>query len=251
MKKRFIFAAALSVIAIFLFFTANISFYSVESAVQNVYYSYVSRDMKSLNTAHFTIKYEDIEEAELVASIAEKYYKSLSDMYHYTSEKRIPIIIHSNKEAMSQSVFLKSDKVPMGVYTGKTIQILSPKVWINETENLAEIFEKQGPIIHEMSHYMVDDITKGNHSQWFFEGIALYTEYLYTGYVIGDHQQFDDLYTVDELEENFSELDTIKAYYSSFMLIKDTIEENNLEYLNYMLECLEEGNNKGADFIFK
>lgn len=250
MRRRTVIAVVLSVIAIFLFFNTNISFYSLINTAQHAYYSYRSKDMESLKTEHFIVKYEDKDEALIVASLAEKYYEPLSEMYNYNTDEKIPIIIHSDAEGMSQSVSLKSDNVPMGIYSGKTIQILSPKVWIEE-EDFAETFEKQGPIIHEMSHYMVDDITQGNHSQWFFEGVALYTEYLYTGYVIADDQEFDELYTIEELQNSFLELDTKKAYYSSFMIIKTAIEENNLEYLNYMLECLEEGqyNKQEADFI--
>lgn len=235
MKRRAkIIVIALLVIAI-IFLNINYSFYKVESVIQKSYYSFISREMATIETAHFIIKYEDKKEAELVARIAEKYYEPVCEIYRYKTDKKIPIIIHSDIEAMNRAVYLKSEQVPMGIFSGKTIQILSPKIWIKE-EELEEIFEKQGPIIHEMSHYIVDDITKGNYDQWLFEGLALYTEYLYTGYVIGKDKEFDILYTIDELEKNFSQLDTIKAYYSSFIIIKTAIEENHVEYLDNMLE---------------
>lgn len=243
MKKVLFFTASLFfILAIFIFINFKASAHEVVSTVQMSYFQYASKDMNVLETEHFEIKYNhNKQEADMVEATAEKYYDALSRLYDYEADGKISIIIHDDVEEMKKFVFMRSDSVPMGLYIGKTIHILSPSIWIESKENIEEIFEKHGPIIHEMSHYMVDDLTQGNYDTWFFEGVALYTEYLYTGYTIGSNYNYDTIYSIEEMEKNFHKLDKIKAYYSSFMHIKALVEENNLEYLNYMIKCLDEG----------
>lgn len=212
------------------------------NTIQKSYFLFASKNMKVLETEHFFIRYEsEKEEAQLTAEIAEKYFAELSNRFDYETDEKIPIIIYEDMEKMKKTAFMKAQSVPMGLYTGKTIQILSPDVWIQSSENKAEIFEKEGPIIHEMVHYIVDDITKGNHKEWFFEGISLYTEYLYTGYVIGEEKPDRKAYSLHQLEQNFKELNQIDAYYSSFIMIKNMVEENDVEYLNNVLQYLGKG----------
>lgn len=224
--------------------------HQVINDLEQKYFLLSSQNMQVLETEHFIIRFEDKEEeARLTANIAEKYYTLLSARFEYEANEKIPIIIYQDAEKMKKTAFMKSERTPMGLYIGKTIQILSPSNWINSEDHKAEIFEKEGPVIHEMVHYIVDDITKGNYEEWFFEGMSLYTEYLYTGYMISN-DEYETIYSIDDLEKNFRKLDQAKAYYSSFMLVKKMAEENNFEYLNNVLQCLRNDNDlNGADFI--
>lgn len=201
---------------------------------QNKYVHFVARDMKIKETEHFIIRYEDEEEAKIVAKIGEKYYEEVSAFHNYNHEKKIPIMIY-NRAEMGQTALLKDDNVPMGYYSAGVIQILSPGEWIDDGENMEEIFHAQGPVIHEMSHFMMDQSTGAVSETWIHEGIALYIEYKTTGYTIADESQYHDLYTIEELED-FNKLDKIKAYYSSFIIIKNIMEENDVEYWGNMLE---------------
>jgi len=235
--------------ALFLLFFILLGFssrgitHTIFNKIQQQYHLLVSKNMETIETEHFIIRHEEEEVAEVTANIAEKYYKKLREKFNYHTEDKIPIIVYSDMDKMKKTAALKAESTPMGLYSGSTIRILSPEQWIDPEENMKEIFEKEGPIIHELVHYIVDDITKGNHQEWFFEGMSLYTEYLYTGFVIGKNREYDTLYTISELENNFRDLDQIKAYYSSFMIIKTLAEENNFEYLNNMLQYLSEGKN--------
>ncbi len=244
MKRKIVKISIALFLLTFILFTSSLKdvTHNVLNKIEQKYFLFVSRDMDSFETENFVIKYEDEEEAELTAAIAEKYFKPLSEKFNYEAKGKIPIILHRDIEKMKKTAFMKTQGIPMGLYIGNTIHILSPGIWIKSDKKKAEIFEEEGPIIHEMVHYIVDDITKGNHKEWFFEGISLYTEYLYTGFVIGDAVQHEELYAFDELVNNFKDLDQIKAYYSSFIAIKTLAEENNFEYLNSMLQYLREGN---------
>lgn len=252
MKKK---AMLLTIVffAMFIFLFSTLLKTSAHQAINNIeqkYFLWTSKNMQALETEHFIIRFENNEkEARLTANIAEKYYALLSDKFEYKADKKIPIIIYQNAEKMKKTAFMKSEGTPMGLYIGKTIQILAPSNWIDSEDHKAKIFEEKGPIIHEMVHYMVDDITKGNYEEWFFEGMSLYTEYLYTGYIISD-DDYESLYSINDLKERFRKLDQIKAYYSSFMIIKKMAEEKNFEYLNNVLQYLRKDNDlKGIDFI--
>ncbi len=242
-KSIKIFAALFLLLFILLGSSSRGITHTLINKIQQQYFLFSSRNMEAIETEHFIIKYEKEEAAEMTADIAEKYYEKLSEKFDYQVENKIPIIIYSDIEKMKKTASQKTKSVPMGLYKGNTIQILSPEIWIDSKENMKEIFEKEGPVIHEMAHYIVDDITNGNHEEWFFEGMSLYTEYLYTGFVIGKNSSFETLYSINELKNKFRNLDQIKAYYSSFMIIKSIAEENNFEYLNNMLQYLSEGKN--------
>lgn len=224
----------MTIITVLLAVTSNF-IDKIEYAFENRYYQFVSRNMESIETDHFIIKYQDESDGLLVAEISEKYYEEVSSIHDYHQDGKIPIIIH-DKENMSHGTLLKANKVPMGLYSSGIIQVLSPKEWIDDEENIKDIFEKDGPIVHEMSHYMIDKSTDKVYKPWILEGIALYVEYKATGYTIAKEDQYNELYTLEELEKDFKKLDKIKAYYSSFIIIKKTIEEKDFEYMDNMLE---------------
>ena len=43
---------------------------------------------------------------------------------------------------------------------------------------------KEGPMVHEYTHLVVDELTGGNYSRWFTEGVAQYVEQQVTGYTL-------------------------------------------------------------------
>ncbi|NLK71883.1 MAG: hypothetical protein GX285_02540 [Clostridiales bacterium] len=244
-RKGIIFAVALLLLLVFIFSSGIKTAANLLLAnIQKQYFLLASKDMNTLETENFIIRYEDsTENANMTAAIAEKYYGLLSQEFDFHSEKKIPIIVYNDIQKMKKTAFMKTDGIPMGLYVGKTVQVLSPDIWIPSDKNKAQIYEKRGPIIHELTHYIVDEITGGNHDKWFFEGISLYMEYQYTGYVIGNKSKDKELYTLAELENSFSELNQIKAYYSSFMYIKSLVEEKDFEYLKNVLQYFKDNEN--------
>lgn len=160
--KLYFILSALLILAVLIQVGAlnNISY-----AFENKVVHFLARDMKKLETEHFIIHYEDETEGQLVAKIGEKYYEEVSSFHHYDHEKKIPIIIH-NREKMSQLTLLKRDNLPMGYYRAGVIQILSPSEWIGEGEDVEEVFETEGPVIHEMSHFMFDQSQDADDETW-------------------------------------------------------------------------------------
>ncbi|WZL73085.1 hypothetical protein QBE52_18890 [Clostridiaceae bacterium 35-E11] len=218
--------------------------YPLLREIQHELILYKTKHYQQLETEHFIIRYEPEEEAiiDLVAQAAERDYKAVCDMFGYYPKEKTMIIVYHNSENLMKNTNLGQGKPPMGVYFASTIQILSPRLWISEDENMQDIFMNEGPMIHEFTHLVVDDVTKGNYPLWFTEGVALYQEYVQTGYEWGKNASFEGVpYTVEQLAQNFHQLDEILAYKRSFEIVKEIVEDQGFEKINHTLELLGEG----------
>jgi hypothetical protein len=222
--------------------------YPLVRSIQHEWIGYKIRNYKTLETPHFFIRYNKGNKTEmnLVAEAAEKHYESICDMFHYYPKKKILVIVYHDAQELMHNTYLKQGKPPMGVYYASTIQILSPTLWIPENENIKEVFMKEGPMVHEFTHLLVDDLARGNYPLWFTEGIALYQEYIQTGYEWGENLNLGEpSYTAEELTKEFSNLDEMVAYRRSFELVKDLVEIKDFNHFNQILEEL----GKGMDFF--
>lgn len=204
-----------------------------------------TRDYYTLETDHFIVKYQkmDAEIAILTAEIAEKYYNNVCKMFNYYPQNKSNIIIYDNSSDLLDNVRLKQQEPPMGVYYGGIINILSPELWINSSDDFNIVYEKDGPIVHEFTHLIVDDITKGNYPMWLTEGIALYTEYKITGFEWGKDLLIDSEVSLKDLEQNFQDIRKDIAYRKSFEVINDVSENWGFDKVNMMLNILGEGKN--------
>ncbi len=215
-------------------------------AIQNQWILYKTKDYKNVETKHFIIKYnsQDSDIVELVAEAAEKNYIQLCKSFDYYPAKKVTVIIYNDAQQLMKNANLGSGKPPMGVYLASTIQILSPKLWIPEEEDMRELFLNEGPMVHELAHLLVDDLAKNNYPIWFTEGIALYQEYIQTGYEWGKYLQYPEQpYTIEQLTKEFYNLDEMLAYKRSFEVIRNIAKERGFESLNQLIRILGEGKN--------
>ena len=195
-------------------------------------------------TEHFIIRYEqeDEEVIDLVARAAEEKYLDMTKMFQYAPKGKINVIVYENPQLLMKNTNLKQGKPPMGVYYASTIQILSPRLWVDEEEDMEFLFLNQGPMVHEFAHLLVDDLTRGNYPLWFTEGMALYQEYVQTGYEWGkDLAYLGEPYTIEELTTNFHGLDEMLAYKRSFELIRGLAEREGFDGLQEVLKELNKG----------
>lgn len=198
-------------------------------------------------TKNFIIRYEteDKEVIDLVAKAAENKYQEVNEVFNYSPKEKSIIIVYNDPQKLMENSNLNQGKPPMGVYYASTIQIINPRYWISEDQDMEDIFINEGPMVHEYTHLVVDDIAKGNYPLWFTEGLALYQEYLQTGYEWGKDLRYPEKpYSVDKLTKNFGDLDEILAYKRSFQLVKGLAEREGLESLSQLLREL----NKGRTF---
>ena len=213
------------------------------------------KDYNTLETEHFIIryKYEDTDEAIVTSKISEKYYANVTDMYGYKPDGKVQVIIYSSGEEMMNNTNLNEEVPPIGVYYSGVIHILDPKEWINDKENLNYIYEKEGPIVHEFAHLIIDDITKGNYPMWLTEGLALYTEYRLTGFEIREPLTEEETVPMKSLYNDFQDLNQEVAYRESFDIVKEISDELGFDRINGILHTLGEGKkaNKTIESVLK
>lgn len=213
------------------------------------------RDYQILETKNFIIRYKEVDEeaAILTKKIAEDYYTDVCSMFNYYPDEKVNIIVYNTDEELLKNTKLKREVPPLGVYYGGIIHVLSPNLWIDDKENLNYIFEKEGPIVHEFAHLIVDQITRGNYPMWLTEGIALYTEYKVTGFEWGKGMDIDEDISVEQLMNDFYGIDQNIAYAKSFNIVKDMSSRWGFEKMVFILNTLGEGNslNTSTETVLK
>lgn len=244
--KRFILVTAIGMLMMgaINFQIVKVHVYPLLRELQHEIIVYKTKDYHIKETEHFIIKHEkyDEEMIDLVAKAAEEKYIEVTKMFEYTPKDKITVIVYDDEQKLMQNTNLEQSKPPMGVYYASTIQILSPRLWVPSDQNMEDIFLNQGPMVHEVTHLLVDDLARGNYPLWFTEGMALYQEYVQTGYEWGENLNYDGApFTVEQLTNDFSSLNEMLAYKRSFELVRSLAEREGFEKLNQVLRELKKG----------
>ncbi len=198
-----------------------------------------------IQTEHYIIKYlpVDANSVKLVAETAEEAYTAVSKRLGQQPAKPTTIVIYPDNSSLAASFGWDKNEKALGVYWGGTIRILSPNAWL---ANLGEEqrFIKEGPMVHEFTHLIVDEMTRGNYNRWWTEGIAQYTEKKITGFEFADpfaggHKFY--FYTLENLEKNFDSLDQSVAYWESLQVVNFLVDNYGEEELYTILRYLGNG----------
>jgi hypothetical protein len=198
-----------------------------------------------LQTEHYIIKYLPVDQdgVSLVAESAEEAYTSVSSSMGRQPAKQTTIVIYPDSMSLAASFGWDKNEKALGVYWGGTIRILSPRAWLSNLGQ-RERFVKEGPMVHEFTHLMVDEMTKGNYNRWWTEGIAQYMEKKITGFEFADPfaggQEFH-YYTLENLEKNFDSLDQSVAYWESLKAVDFLVNSYGEEKLYTILRYLGNG----------
>lgn len=237
--------AILVTVTIYYFEILQVSFYPVVKQFEKARVLRYAEDFQVLETENFIIRYEkeDIEYAKLTGNIAEKYYERICNMFEYQPSTKSDIIIYNKEKDFLDILKFDRGNTPIGVYYSGIINILSPEIWISDPEDINEIYEFNGPVIHEFAHLLIDDITRGNYPMWLTEGLALYTEYKITGFEWQDYDSNDYKVTLEELDKRFDAIDQTVAYRKSFEVVKGISDTWGFGKLRNMLDILGKGSN--------
>ncbi|NLB88000.1 MAG: hypothetical protein GX790_02045, partial [Syntrophomonadaceae bacterium] len=129
-----------------------------------------------ITTEHFIIKYTPADEDNIdsIAKASEKSFEEVTQLFGYTPKTKTTVVVYPDTESLAKSFGWNKNEKAMGVYWAGTIRILSPSQWV--TGQVEDEFYKEGPMVHEFTHLIVDDLTNGNYSRWWTEGIAQYVE---------------------------------------------------------------------------
>ena len=213
--------------------------------------NYQTRAYATLTSSNFIVKYtEDDEElAPLVLALAEEYLLRVEEILGFAPEvQSIPLVLYGEEETLPKRFGGSADKSAVGVYWAGTIRLVSPQVWSEFTPDnptvLWEVFQKKGPLAHELTHLFVDEATRGNYPRWLTEGLAQYVEEKITGFRLSHPVLVSrkDFYFFSDLERDFDKQpDQLKAYWQSFEAVRILLEQNGMECLMNLLAELRQG----------
>lgn len=206
----------------------------------------ITANLEEINTPHYVIKYDPVDSAyaEMVGEAAEDAYGEVTQVFDRQPARKTTIIIYPDSSSLAQSFGWDKNEKALGVYWGGTIRILSPGAWLKGDDIKAE-FSQQGPMVHELTHLLVDDITRGNYNRWWTEGIAQYVEKRTTGFEFSN--PFNDpqdmqYYHFTTLTRRFDKLDQAVAYWQSLKAVEFISEEYGEDKLYAILESLGQQN---------
>lgn len=190
---------------------------------------------------------DDGDLAALILEQAEAVLDQVVEEVGYRPAGRVALILYPDRPALRAAYGWGSGQSAVGVYWRGTVGLLSPRVWIaaDDPAELARAFRRRSPIAHELTHYLLDELTEGNYPRWFTEGLAQYVEERTTGYVWPEAAAASlepPLYTLAELTRRFDDLpDRPRAYRQSHLLVAHLAEVYGRSGLTGLIALLGEG----------
>lgn len=250
-KRAFTWAAVAAIIMLLIaawFFPGKVktAYYPVVKTIGGWIFYGETEGYDSLMWGDFIIKYPkgDRSVAEMVLNAIKKDADLVYNFFDYRPTKPVEVIIYANADNIHAALNISRNRTVEGAYYMGKIAILSPYEWPDAPKtNVEAYFEASSPVVHELTHMVVDDITRGNVPAWLTEGLATYMEYRILGYDWTSNINIDKPYDLNELTENFDALDEYKAYRQSFLMVKEMDERFGDGYLLGILNFLGRGEN--------
>lgn len=242
----------------------NISFYLRKTAYQvfrcgaQVMLAHQTKDYAVLNSNNFLVKFrqEDQELAPVVLSLAEDYLQKAEAIMGVKHKARqIPLVLYQDEESLNESFGWSGDHRTVGVYWAGAIRLVSPRGWTKtqgqSVAELAESFTKDGPLAHELTHLLVDEITGGNYPRWLTEGLAQYVEQQITGFLLVEPvpDNVEQLYSFASLDDKFDEQkNQYLAYWQSLQAVRQLLADYGQEQMMTLLVSLGHGQDFATAF---
>ena len=209
------------------------------------------------HSEHFIVRYEGDQHADarMVAEAGEAVIEQVHRDFglQLNPREKIPVIVINDRQRLSQSLGLGTNHSVLGAFYRGVIWILAPHVWLPEVqdddperafERRESYFRQEGPMVHELTHWVLDRRTQGRVPAWLNEGMAQYEEFLLNGWEwIEPANRIDQqLYTLDELSTFFDSLDNqALAYRQSYLFIRFLVDQGGSEILTGLLDGLQAG----------
>lgn len=206
----------------------------------------VTAEMTTAETDHFTYAYSQLspQSLDLIQTESEHIFQAVNDFFDYIPDGKIPVVIYPSGEALNDRFGWEGDRSPMGVYWMGYINILAPEGWIDGSSTAqAQIFRRMGPMAHEYSHYIIDNVTYGNYPRWFSEGVAQYVEHS-LGYFTTTLPAASErrLYPFAQLDRRFDQADTqTQAYWQAWLAVQYLTETYGPGIIAQILRQLAQG----------
>jgi len=211
----------------------------------------ITSDFMEYQTEHFTIKYRPEDENIIrdTANMFEESYDAAVEEFGYGSQEKTVVVIYKDQnEFWSYQKAIQGQAV-MGLYNMGTIHVLSPNAYKDQEQNAMEFFKKNGPVLHEYTHKVVDELTAGNIELWLTEGLALYEEYKINGTEWAPGYEYERYFISQEIREGFMYADEVQSYRQSFDMISYLIDSYGMEKMQLLMQELKAGNSTDDSFL--
>lgn len=202
--------------------------------------------MPAMRSENFEIKFEEPDRAvaRAILDTAETARRSvLDDMGAQTTGKAL-IVLHPSAERMNEWFGWSYQGGAMGAYSRGVIHLLNPVAW-TATDDLAkqiELFIRKGPMIHELTHMVLDRQTRGNCPRWFSEGLAQYEEERIAGIEPVGHGLMVTPVRLRDLDRGFdSTTDEEIAYQRSYLMVRFLVDRYGPQAIEHIIAELGEG----------
>lgn len=145
-------------------------------------------------------------------------------------------LVYESPVALARTFGWAPGDPPLGVYAAGAIHVADPLTWAGDRVT----FEREGPIPHELAHWLLDRVTYGNYPAWFTEGLAQAVDRDLTGFTFG---WSDPCPRVDweTLNEAFHTLPTDTAYGAALCLYDRLAARGGTDAAGRLLERLAAG----------
>ncbi len=176
--------------------------------------------------------------AQMIQRQADTYYTMIAADFGWQRTEKIDMILFETKQ-MFEASFFYDGALPMGAYYKGIIAVVSPQLWDMQKQGWerTDYFLENGPVVHEMIHFAVEEKTKGSCPRFLTEGIALYYEKKYTGYLWSIPEEEKQIpVTKANLEKEFYHMDTGLFYWKSYEWVLKFVECYGEETLQKALE---------------
>ncbi len=207
------------------------------------------RGMEELRAGPVSVFHDggDRESAQIVAGLFERYRTSVDRNYGVQGRTPVQAVIYASRRSLATSMGWANGESALGVYWGGSIKLLSPSVWLagRSHEDIERVYEKNGPVVHEYTHLVIDQMTSGNIPRWLTEGLAQVEEQRLTGYLWlepGSAIREDNLIDLRMMNGKFDDLPNQPlAYHQSYTMARYLVESQGQEMVNQMLRQLGRG----------
>jgi len=179
--------------------------YLVSQSVIPAYWLYETREFERVNGNYIFRLSPDLVETGIATEVEAgmDYFPLMGDYLEH--DLAPPILIAMNSADLNLRVGGESSVASAGIYHGGVIIL-------GYQDSLQGIKQT---LIHELAHYYIDSVARGNYPTWYGEGLAQVLERKYMGKIWFDGIGHNDYYrySISELSKDFHGLpDQISAY---------------------------------------
>lgn len=204
----------------------------------------------ALRTANVTVwhRADDRDAGRATAFVAEDLYHDVAALLEPGAAARwggVTLVLHDDPRALARAVRAGAALHAAGVYHAGVIHAVSPRYYAPDASvpGLVAAMRAEGPLAHELAHWLLDYQTRGAAPRWWSEGVAQWVERELTGFALAN--PFPDgarPYSTRAMALAFSRLpDQAAAYAQALGMVEAAVARGGPESLARVHQRLGDG----------